>query len=265
MQGQHNPDTTGAEGEDMPEYASLFCDFFQFEQNCSAAAGGTRRGQLTSEAREARRVVEQSLVGAMAPLGESGQATLRTEVDRSHPRNSGFAASQEVGANLNQSIAPVSQTEWLHTVIDSLPGQQPRQSRRGRPLAPRQRVLSRQNVELNTATAAAEELSLLGGRAATVHHEFQALSSTLLNALSAPVVPARSFTDILSDMTNVQRLRDEAAQLHRQAEVDRHEASLRILDTEMSAYEAAQRYAQRHFNADALDDGKENDNEDEKE
>lgn len=240
-QGSHSTDATGAAEETIPRYASLFREFFYWNENQE------RQNQAAEAARRERRSVERSLTGQMAPIGgdESGQPqTMRTEQSSNSEANR-FSVSRNPGANIDVQIVRVdsagqttshsSRRGRTHmTQGASTQGQQGRHAAQ----APRveTRVVSRRNIE-----NVMRESNLLGSRSQEIRHEFSSALTTLNNAmLQFQQAPIRPFGAILVDIRNVEFRLREAERSGLTDEVIFEEGYLATLRAEAQAFRRAQ-------------------------
>jgi hypothetical protein len=130
------------------------------------------------------------------------------------------------------------------------------QSHRGRPNAPRrERVTSRVNVqqELNSY------LSTTGMQA--ISNELQGLTQSVQHMIETMIVADRipPFSDILSNMTNVQHLRESAVASNNTAQIDQCDRWLSILHHQMEALDASSQFALRQLRHNDKDENDEND------
>jgi len=97
--GVHSRDPTGPETEsDIPTYAKLFDEYFQWKSSNTATSGN---GRPDRQLRDERRMRAQSFVGAQAPLGTQGQ-TLRTEVTQANRNSVQHLASASLGPEIRE-------------------------------------------------------------------------------------------------------------------------------------------------------------------
>lgn len=243
QQGAHSADATGADGETIPRYASLFRQYFYWEEDHKSPSASTEA------ARQERLNVERSITGQMAPLGEPGQG-LRTERSSNNESRS-FSASRDLGQDTEVTVMEVDSSGRTSNRRSNVQQGQQRTRTRGQGQGGRRRqqasrastrLISRQNIE-----NLMRENNLLGTRAREIREQFSQLTTGLYNVLQFPTVPIRPFGEILADISNVELRRDQALRNGNDSQVAIEEQYLVILQNEVNAYQAAQQRSLRQF------------------
>ena len=191
----HSNDTTGAEGESVPQWARLFFVLFEVQQNQEA------RTNQQAAVREQRAGDVRSLVGAQAPLGRHNNnqaAQLRNETSR----NAGTAAQRR------QIIGDIT--------VERVSLREGRDDTANRQPAPRRNVQNgarRRNVHLNSSfSPGINDPSSRFSHLQEGYQSLNALTSAVTHLVAAPPAPPpappRTIINVTRDYHEIAQLID---------------------------------------------------------
>jgi hypothetical protein len=197
----HSSDTTGAEHEDVPAWASQFFRLFEAQQNnpsVSAQAG---------EVRDERRSVVAGLVGRQAPLGRhhgQGPVSLHNEL----ARNTGNAnLRQQIIGNVDTEVVGANDAmdDDLVEGYDDVANERPARRRRT------MNGVRRRNVHMESDPASRFH------QISNAYSSLDALTQAVVQSFSAPPHPQplpRTSIDVLVDFQRATVMLREAQNMN---------------------------------------------------